>query len=413
MKRTFLRTTALILSSALAGQTAQAANGTYLIGSTPASQAMGGTGVAQFTTDGNAIFRNPALLTLHPKSQPGSSAEASVTYLSLSSSAEQTGNGPKQNNAKIPLTPQVSAAHRVSENFGVGLGFFPVGGSFADYANDTSVSQVKAEFNVSRVMAAISVADPQSKVSAGIAPFMTLGKFQLNGRDNTGTVSRNDPRSGSALGILVGVAYQPKETLSFGMSYVSRSRIKYVQALDLEAFGPSLSDGKKDDFHIEQPEEFAMGGRYSPCDDLSLTADYRYIRWHDSDGTRDLGWSNQHVIGVGAQYSLQPMTLRAGLNYGTAVLMDDSKAGSTVNVQGHTILTASQSVFATAAFPALTTTHATLGAGYEFTPTFAADLAFVYAFKGEVTRPGTAGATAAYQGSASQWSAQGGARFLF
>src|SRR5947209_5629674 len=76
-----------ILGVFLAGGSAFASNGTNFIGLSSESQALGGTGTANYTTTSDSLYKNPALLSQAAGDAGVVRAEAFATYFKPSPSA--------------------------------------------------------------------------------------------------------------------------------------------------------------------------------------------------------------------------------------------------------------------------------------------------------------------------------------
>jgi len=146
-----------------------------------------------------------------------------------------------------------------------------------------------------------------------------------------------------------------------------------------------------DDLVMEQPWEVAIGFGYDLTDQVTITGDYRYIAWGLAEGYKDFGWENQSVYAMGFEFRPnKQFRFRGGYNYADSPLKNESgEIGSLLNdVQGSYVFNQSISMLNMVGFPAITTTHFTLGAGYDFTKNLTIDGAFMYSPETEVTRSG-------------------------
>jgi len=146
-----------------------------------------------------------------------------------------------------------------------------------------------------------------------------------------------------------------------------------------------------DDLTMEQPWEIAIGAAYELTEQVTITGDYRYIAWGQADGYKDFGWENQSVYALGFEFRPnKQFRFRGGYNYADSPLKNESgEIGSLLNdVQGSYVFNQSISMLNIVGFPAIATTHFTLGAGYDFTENLTLDGAFMYSPETEVTRSG-------------------------
>jgi len=158
-------------------------------------------------------------------------------------------------------------------------------------------------------------------------------------------------------------------------------------AESLEATSPN----NLDDLTMEQPWEVAIGFGYDLTDQVTITGDYRYIAWGLAEGYDDFGWENQSVYAMGFEFRpSKKFRFRGGYNYADSPLRGESgEIGTLLNdVQGSYVFNQSISMLNMVGFPAITTTHFTLGAGYDFTKNLTIDGAFMYSPEREVTRSG-------------------------
>ena len=147
-----------------------------------------------------------------------------------------------------------------------------------------------------------------------------------------------------------------------------------------------------DDLVMEQPWEVAIGFGYEMTDQVTVTGDYRYIAWGLAEGYKDFGWENQSVYALGFEFTPnKKFRFRGGYNYADSPLKNESgEFGSLLtDVQGTLIFNQAVSMLNMVGFPAIATTHFTLGAGYDFTEDLTIDGAFMYSPETETTRSGS------------------------
>lgn len=164
----------------------------------------------------------------------------------------------------------------------------------------------------------------------------------------------------------------------------------------LKATNPS----NLDDLVMEQPWEVAIGFGYELTDKVTVTGDYRYIAWGLAEGYKDFGWENQSVYALGFEFRpSKQFRFRGGYNYADSPIKNVSgEMGALLtDVQGTYVFDQAISMLNMVGFPAIATTHFTLGAGYDFSENLTIDGAFVYSPETETTRSGSLvpGATSA------------------
>ncbi len=413
----------IFLSTLFITQLALAGNGTYFLGISPSSKSLGGTGVANPTNSTDAAFKNPALFSELGLTKGNIQAAANGTLIKQNASAN-AGAGEKSATGKgLSLAPAISAAYQACDNFTVGLAAYTYGGADADFTGEATLSETKVESSVNYIGPTFSYKF-FDMWSVGISPHLVYADLALNNKTLVpgSTQSTRPTKSTIAYGVKFGTAVTPVKDLMIGLSFSPKVRIRYKEIADLDTlnFASLAGDGKLDDIDTQDPAQLAMGVSYSFTPSFKLTVDGRYIGWSSADVFRELGWRDQYVLAAGAEYRLDKLALRAGFNYGRSVIDDASgEAGNTaVDLSGHNVNQVFVSNLNLVGFPGISTTHFTVGAGYDITPAISADLAVVYVPKATVTRSGSytlpTGTTAySYTGTVSQWTVGLGGTFRF
>jgi long-chain fatty acid transport protein len=146
-----------------------------------------------------------------------------------------------------------------------------------------------------------------------------------------------------------------------------------------------------DSLTLEQPWEIALGFAYDIIDDTVFTFDYRYIAWAMADGYKDFGWDNQHVYAFGIEHKADRYSLRAGYNYANSPISNKTgEMGALLtDVQGHLVFDQAVSMLNMVGFPAISTTHFSVGIGYALTNDVDFDFAAVYSPEATTTRVGS------------------------
>lgn len=168
-----------------------------------------------------------------------------------------------------------------------------------------------------------------------------------------------------------------------------------IQLMPSGLIGDSLdatNPANLDDLTMEQPWEVAIGFGYELTDQVVVTGDYRYIAWGLAEGYKDFGWENQSVYALGFEFTPnKKFRFRGGYNYADSPIKDVSgEIGSLMtDVQGSLVFNQAISMLNMVGFPAIATTHFTLGAGYDFTENLTIDGAFMYSPETETSRSGS------------------------
>lgn len=406
--------TLILITTLITSFNTHATNGDNLIGLGATSRAMGGTGIAHFSGAASAL-KNPALLA----KQEGVEVMFGGTYFSpdVDITTRGTQGGANDLNATSDadtnVIPEVAIAHALDNDLVLGVGIFGSAGMGTDWRDsapmvDPATGQVglySMRSNLLLLKFALPIAYGKDNWSVGIAPVLQYGAldlaFETANTDPFGTLLNPPVKQvgrGSSydfgLGYELGFAYDlKKQGITLGAVYVTSIAMTYDHQISnsAAAFGygatPSSLANFSDD--LEQPAEFGVGISWSK-DDLSLTADYRNIRWGDANGYKDFGWENQNVYAIGAEYRMDKLALRFGYNYGknpiknntdaTGVVSGSIPAGATEPTNGDVV-----NAFNHVIFPAITERHYTAGLGYTFSNRVSVDLAFTYATSPNVT----------------------------
>jgi long-chain fatty acid transport protein len=396
---------ALVAAMAMGATSAFATNGDNLIGLGAKSRAMGGTGIAHFNGAESATS-NPALIT----KAKGTNFTFGGTYFrpDVEVSTSETFGGANdttaESDAKHNVIPYVALTENLGNGFAIGVSMFGSAGMGTDWRADNGeigdptvgdLGLYSMRSNLLLLKFSVPVAYGQDNWSVGIAPVMMYGSMDMSFNSpnvdafGSPTGGSHDVGNGSSasfgLGYELGAAYTlPDMGLTVGAIYHSAIGMEYKDQISTSAaaFGygalpayPAFTD------KLEQPAEYGLGIDWTEGD-ISVTADYRKIKWASADGYGDFGWEDQNVYGLGAEYRMDDLALRIGYNYGKNPIGNNTDTGSVAggaNTNGDTMNALNHVMF-----PAVTEKHYTIGAGYQFTKNVGADFAFTYATSPDV-----------------------------
>ncbi len=376
-----------------------ATNGDNLIGLGTSSRAMGGTSIAHFSAGASATG-NPALIVF----SKGGEFTFGGTYLSPEVKVKTTDtNGQNDlsasSDAKKSTIPYAALTHNLDNGFSVGGSIFGVAGMGTDWTNgegtigDPSIGDFglySMKSNLTMLKLSAPIAYKWNDWSFGIAPVMVFGTLEMSFVSPSQGPIDNNSSSNAGFGFELGTLYRYSPLgLSIGMVYHSPVSLRYKDQISAvsSAFGygtPGSSFATMSDV-LEQPAEYGIGIDWTQGD-LSLSADYRKILWGEAQGYKDFNWEDQEVYAIGAEYRINELSLRCGYNYGKNPIKP--KIDSTVvNASSSSPATNGDVIntFNHVMFPAITQTHYTIGAGYQFNHAVSADIAFSYATSPEVT----------------------------
>ena len=362
-----------------------ATNGDNLIGIGPISRAMGGVGIAAPQDAISAVFANPAAMCFGPYC-PASEFNFAGTLFKPDVDAKVNGAGgggllsadSEDTTYPIPAIGISSPITKDSPFWRFGLSAYGVSGLGVDYRESlldqpgffpspplpAPAPVITGEFTQLQIMKfAPAVAfQPNNQWSFGAAVHINWATLDL----------RNGTSPAYAFGLQLGTIFKPTDATSLGLTYVSAQKAEHKDVIN---FGGALFD-----LDLERPQQLGFGAAYETGSFL-VEADVKWINWSDADGYGDFDWDDQTVFAIGAQYrATDKLLLRVGYNYGeNPVKENDGFAGgaSTTNVQGIPFPTYFYETFRIIGFPAIVEHHITFGIGYEFTPTFGMNLAYV------------------------------------
>ena len=232
-----------------------------------------------------------------------------------------------------------------------------------------------------------------SGVSARNNQEQTLSNFQLGRTANA-----------FGYGFTLGALYEINDMVTVGANYKSKQSfgdLEYqLRAGDIYGMpsGEGSQVASQDGTYklgLDFPQQFALGVKVNPVETVTVAADVKWINWSDTmdelavegdfnavnpDGSvggatdanaaMDPGWDDQTVYALGVDWAVNnDLNLRAGYNYAEAPIEEGD-------------------VFANLLLPAMTESHMTLGATYQFNDRWEASFAYMKAFKNSVTGKG-------------------------
>ncbi|MDD5211449.1 MAG: outer membrane protein transport protein [Sulfuricurvum sp.] len=376
-----------------------ATNGDNLVGLGAKALGMGGTGMAHYNGSESATS-NPALIA----KGKGTHITFGGTYFTPDVKVKTSDTGgfndlTSTSDAKHNVIPFITLTENLTNGFAVGASMYGSAGMGTDWrsgngtigdpaAHDIGLYSMSSSLMLMKF--SLPVAYGQDNWSVGVAPVIMYGALGIAFQTGGTIADTHDIGRGSSndlgLGYEAGVAYTLKDMgVTLAARYQSPIMMEYKNQISVAgaAFGYGAGGvfaAKYD--KLEQPAEIGVGLDWTQGD-ISLTADFKQIKWADAAGYGDFGWENQNVYAIGAEYRIDKLALRAGYNYGknpiqnntdsTPVFTGGPTNGDVMNAFNHVM------------FPAVTERHYTLGTGYQFTKNVGADLALMYATSPKVT----------------------------
>jgi len=371
-----------IVLSLLTSTLLHATNGDNLIAVGAKARGMGGTSIA--TAHGaESGLSNPAMIT----TIEGTEIEFGGTLFMPDIKTQLMGQPEYDSSANTNMIPEVSIAHKIDENWYVGVGMWGTAGMGTDYSDKifNPMAGAFANFNMvtnlQLLQFGVPIAYKTEGFSVAVTPIMQYGNLDINYHMPTGNPSFPVMNVGAGLaqdfgfGFNVGFAYDFTANgvpgLTVGALYKSSIEMEYdnqlTHAIMPFAGSPAglaalLPHGDK----LEQPEEYGVGISYM-TGPHTVAFDYKNINWSGAKGYGDFGWDDSDVFALGYQYSQNNWALRIGYNHADSAVKE--------------LMDSRLNFFNLLGFPANAEDHYTMGGSYEFSETFSVDMAYVYGDK--------------------------------
>lgn len=414
----------VLIVAAFSSAASFAANGTHSAAASGAASGMAGTAVANYTTETEALFRNPALLSTDTKellkprlefsimaAKHNSQGEASNAATGGTGTLTGTYTGSKDS---LNFLPNIAVGMRIIDELSAGLGIIALGGSAIDYTGNASLSEQKSEQLMYRMTPALAYRIlPNLSVGAGL--IVGYSSLSLNGVSPLGGAqSKRDAKTAWGVGGSFGASYSPVENLLFGAAYVTKTKFGFDGIYDLSSLSATTT-GTLNRIEFQEPAELAFGVSYK-FTHLVLAFDYRLIGWSSALGYSNLGWKDQSVFALGAQYNCAEWAFRAGVNYGKSPIRDNQgiDGDQTQDFQGVSVSKGGVDIANVSGFTAITEWEFDLGGSYKFSEALSVDMALQYVPSNTVTNSGTFGTgTAPYAVSskANEWAVVAGVNY--
>jgi len=373
----------LITLSLITSTMIHATNGDNLIAVGAKARGMGGVGIAM-SHGAESGLTNGALIT----SVEGTEIGFGGTIFMPDIKTTITGYVPPPANvnftdptftsdADMNMIPAVSIAHKIDENWYVGIGMWGTAGMGTDYSNATGggMNNFNMVTNLQLMQFGVPIAYKTGGLSLAVTPIMQYGNLDIQydstptgmaGAGPTGAGLAQDFGFGYNLGLTYDLSANGVEGLTFGAMYKSTIEMEYDHQISTAMAGFGIM-GFSD--KLEQPAEYGVGLAYA-MGQHTIAFDYKKIKWTDTDGYGDFGWDDSDVYAVGYAYSENEWTVRLGYNYASSAVVELPNDGISNN--------ALFNMMNLLGFPATAERHYTVGASYEVTKSFSVDLAYVY-----------------------------------
>ena len=391
---TFTKLGTGIALSLVASTMLHATNGDTLIAVGAKARGMGGTGIA-LSHGAESALQNPALITSVEGTEISFGGTIFMPTIETGFANTTLGMPAKlaKSDADMNMIPEVSLAHKISDNLYIGIGMWGTAGMGTDYSKsgkDAFGGNVNMHMvtNLQLMQFAIPVAYKTGGLNVAIAPIMQYGNLDI---DYKGALAKGNtmppqtvPVAASAglaqdfgFGWSTGLSYDFSNGLTIGAVYKSSIEMEYTNQLSnatapfvaMGIFPAPMSDT------LEQPAEIGAGLSYT-TQGHTIAFDYKKIKWSDAKGYKDFGWEDQSVYSIGYEYTQDNWALRLGYNHASSAVTELKGAGTPMYAA-----TSAVNFFNLLGFPATAENHYTIGGTYAFSKHFSLDLSYVYSAK--------------------------------
>lgn len=372
----------LIALSLITSTMLHATNGDNLIAIGTKARGMGGTGIA-VSHGAESGISNPAMITSVESSEISFGGTVFMPDISTTLSFPNAPLPPQNSftsDADLSMIPSVSIAHKIDDNWYVGIGMWGVAGLGTDYRGNQDLTvgnlgNMNMVTNLQLMQFGVPIAYKTGGLSLAVTPIVQYGALDIDydGVDlgsgtafSSGAGTAQDFGFGWNLGMAYDFAANGVNGLTLGAIYKSSIEMDYDGQLTA-AVGPFtggmpltlLPDGDK----LEQPSEYGVGIAYQ-MQGHTFAFDYRKIQWSDAKGYEAFGWDDSDVYAFGYAYTENEWTVRLGYNYASSAVVE----GMDPRLNFFNLL----------GFPATAEKHYTIGGSYVFSDSFSLDLAYVY-----------------------------------
>ncbi|QOP42275.1 OmpP1/FadL family transporter [Sulfurimonas marina] len=363
---------AVVAALALGATSAFATNGSALIGVGAKARGMAGTGIGM-THGAESALVNPALIT----SVKGTEVSFGGTLFmpDVKNTNDMTGLGgttaTNTSAADMNVIPSVSIASKVTDNFYMGVGIWGTAGMGTDYrdADAATDTQLQMVTNLQLMQFGLPLAYKMDSFSVAVTPILQYGALDINYNfgGNTGMGIAQD----LAFGYNLGLSYE-MSGLTVGAVYKSQIDMQY-KGFDAVVTPFTGGAGYTND-KLSTPAEIGIGASYA-MGEHTVAIDYKQIKWSSCKGYEDFEWDDQNVIAIGYEYATNSWALRAGYNYASSPISEQTYAGAnSANLAAGVVNT-----FNLLGFPAIVESHYAIGATYNVSEVTSLDLGLTYA----------------------------------
>lgn len=349
------------------------ANGFFLYETSPRAVAEGGA-VTALAEEPATVLYNPAGMTR----LDGFQAQFNLyTYFASNSFEDPAGNKTSADMGIFPI-PAEFVTYKPIDKLALGVGGYSIYGLALNWPDRWEGYNLVKKASLRSYQAQPSVAiGPFAGLSFGAGFDIIYGTVELSrglplGSGNWGTTTIGGTSIG--YGANVGLLYEPMDALRVGLTYRSGVTMSLDPGDATFEVAPEFDQqlkGQQVRVSLNLPPITTFGVSVNPTKSLQLGADAFYLQWSKYksldfqfddpalNSTEVKNWHDAWEFRIGGQYSLDRLALRAGFLFDQTPVPDDTLD------------------------PTLPDNHRlipSIGAGYEFSKSFRADLAYHFVY---------------------------------
>lgn len=352
----------LYAAGVMASSLAYATNGDEMMAVGSQSTALGGTGVANFI-GAESTWANPAML--------GKSTGSEVTGGIVLFKPKVANNGMPggtfaDSTANTSYIPDISYSNRISDSLTYGVAMAGIAGMGVDFTGAPAAHvMAKSALSILRVVPTITY--NAQDYGIGFSPVFQSGSLMLSYNNGAAYNAAQKKDSSTGFGYSLGGYFNVSPALTLAASYQSEIAAKYGTQISGAGTGfglcspaggactglPTFGDD------LNQPAEIKAGVAYT-LSNISVTADYKSIKWGSAAGYKDFNWKDQAIIALGAKYAADGYWLGVGYNSANDPIDGLGSSGLVAADYRKSAVNAFNNMF----FPAIVKNSYTFGGGF-------------------------------------------------
>src|SRR5574340_769975 len=353
----------LFTAGLMAPPLANATNGDHMMAVGSQNSALGGTGVAHFVGAESALA-NPGILG---KSKGDEVTGGLVLFKPDVTNTGMPGGAAQTSTADTNYIPDVSYSSRTSDSLTYGIAMGGIAGMGVDYTGAPAGTHVKAKSALSILRVVPTIAYNDSGYGVGFSPVFQYGSLMLSYNNGAAYNGSEKSDSDTGFGFNLGGYFNVTPELTVAAAYQSAIKMQYGTQISGAGTGfglcspaggactglPTFGDD------LTQPAEMRVGIS-TTMDNITVTADYKSIKWGSAAGYKDFNWKDQTVIAVGAKYAAENYWLGLGYNHADDPIGGLASSGAVGSDYRKSAINFFNNMF----FPAVIKSSYTFGGGY-------------------------------------------------